>query len=550
MTKIDFSQRRFLIVDDQRPFLALLKGVLKSVGVQHVVSAKSCELALASCKKAKFDFIICDLHLGANRKNGFELLEELREKALLKPDTVFVIISADSQRPMVLGSLEKQPDEFVVKPFSQAQLVLRLEKAFARRTALAPIYKHIYAKDYLSAIAVCKQIIQADDRYKELVGRLLSELYWRTKQFDLAKDWLNSYQENNKRTWLTVSKAQTELLLKNHTQAITLAKEALNKNKLLIEAHDIIAQSWFELDNDSEAEVAINQALRLSPFSVERQFKACQYARRRGNFEKIIGHSQTIWDCSKKSVHRNLAYLCGHVRSFLDVAERAEDPKSRLRFQQEALYTLQRYRHNENMSKQDDDFDFDIFENVIKARIDCQNGKPFNAKQILTLAQKSIAEKFESYPGPLAPDSIVAMLELGEFDDAQELSEQLAEKVESLDQNTQALLEHSVAKNQTRKDHYHKYNQQGIALYAEGKFEAAYDAFTEAQTAVPVNIGITLNLLQCSLRLMQKTAKPEPKLVQSSKKIYRQLINMTMLEKHQQKFDLLKIDLEKILDIK
>ena len=551
MNKIDFSQQSILIIDDQKPFLALLRSVLNSAGAtsEGIVSAKSGEAALLICRKQKFDFIICDLHFGANKKNGFQLLEELREKSLLKPSTVFVLVSADSQRPVVLGSLEKQPDEYVVKPFSQAQLVLRLEKAYVRKLALAPIYKHIYAKNFDLAIAVCKQVIEADNRYKELVGRMLTELYWLTGQYVEAQQWLDSYKEDHKRTWLGVCKAHTALLLKNYSAAITLANEALSRNNLLIEAHDIIAQSEFELGNVSEAENAINTALKLSPYSTHRLFKACNYARQSGNHEKLIGLTKNIWEQSKKSVYRDMRYLCAHIRSYLDVAEHISESKTKSRLQQEALYTLQRYRHSETISRLDD-FDFDTFEDLINARIHWQNGKLLHAKQAIVEAQQKVAVKFEDFPLSMTPDGIATLLDLGEFEEAQTLITRLSTAEQTPDDNTQALLKDAQTRTRQQHDLYVKHNQQGIAFYAEGKFAAAHKAFSEAQQSAPVNIGIILNLLQCSVRLLQNKAKPTADLLTSTRKIFRQLQNMPMLEKHQQKFTLLSEELNKLIDIR
>lgn len=536
-----------LIVDDQKPFLALLKGVLKNAGANSVMVANNSETALKICKKEKFDFIICDLHLGTNRKNGFEILEELREKSLLKPEAVFIIISADSQRPMVIGSIEKQPDEFVVKPFSQAQLVKRMEKAYWRRQAMVPIYKKANAQNIPAAIEMCKLVMDSDSRYKETTGRFLAELYWQGGQFKEAQEWLNSYPENHNQTWLIVCQAQTEFLLKNYTLAIQIARKALQKNNLLVEAYDIIAQGWFYLDNVEEAEIAISKALTLSPFSVSRHLKACAIARKGGNHDKVIMHSQSIWECSKRSVHRDLAFLCGHVASYLDVATQVEDTKAKGRLQTEALYTLNRYRHTELIFQDDEDFDFDIFEDIVKARIESQNGKLVSSKQIITQAQNNIVKKFEQYPTTMIPDSIITLLDLGEFDDAQELTQLLNSNEKTLDSNSQSLVENAVSRNKNKKAHYNKYNKLGISFYSEGKFEAAHNAFTEAQTAVPVNIGITLNLLQCSLRLLQKTAKPDKNLLYSSKKTYQQLLNMTMLDKHKHKFDLLADELAPFL---
>jgi CheY-like chemotaxis protein len=547
MPKLDFSEKRILIIDDQRPFLALLKGVLGSAGAKSIVATHSCESALTFCRKEKFDFIICDLHLGGNKKNGFEFLEEVRQRRLIHSTTVFMIVSADAQRPMVLGSLEKQPDEYVVKPFSQAQLVLRLDKAYQRKLALAPVYTEMFADNYPAAIKQCKNIIEGDSRYQEVCGRLLAELYWHCGQYQAAQQWLDSYAENTTRTWLTVAKAQTALYLQHYPQAIEQANLALKKNNLLVEALDILAQAWFELDNQVETEAAITRAIKMSPLSFERHLKACIYARKNGQLDKIIHYSQTIWECSKRSVHRDLSHLCSHIRSFLDVAEECQEERQRLRYQQEALYTLQRYRHAETLLRSDDEFDFDIFEALVKARIDFQNGKLFSAKQNMTLAQSNIQTRVESPPLTLLPDSIANLLDLGEFEDAESLNKILAKSSKILDDNTSARLQQATRKNAVQKESFQKYNREGIALYSEGKFDAAYEAFTSAQSFAPVNVGITLNLLQCSIRLLQKTKKPDSALLASSRKIYRQLANTTMLAKHQEKLNALSADMQEYL---
>ena len=118
---MQFSNKQVLIVEDQRPFLLLLKGLMHSMGASDVVTKSSAEQAVSLCKKHKFDVIICDLHLGADNKSGYELIEELRTRRLINPTSIFILISADSARPIVLGSIERRPDDFLVKPFSQVQ---------------------------------------------------------------------------------------------------------------------------------------------------------------------------------------------------------------------------------------------------------------------------------------------------------------------------------------------------------------------------------------------------------------------------------------------
>ena len=95
----------FIIVDDQRPFLLMLKGIISKLGVRSLRIVQSAENAISDCRKEKFDVVIADLHLGNNKKNGYQLIEQLRIQKLAKADTVYMMVSGDSHRPVVLGSI-------------------------------------------------------------------------------------------------------------------------------------------------------------------------------------------------------------------------------------------------------------------------------------------------------------------------------------------------------------------------------------------------------------------------------------------------------------
>jgi len=149
---MQFSNKQVLIVEDQRPFLLLLKGLMHSMGASDVVTKSSAEQAVSLCKKHKFDIVICDLHLGADNKNGYELIEELRTRRLISPTSVFILISADSARPVVLGSIERRPDDFLIKPFSQVQLKSRIVRAWQKRQFLQQAFSLVEHGEINSAI--------------------------------------------------------------------------------------------------------------------------------------------------------------------------------------------------------------------------------------------------------------------------------------------------------------------------------------------------------------------------------------------------------------
>jgi CheY-like chemotaxis protein len=71
MKILDYSDKRCLVIEDRRPFLMLLKGLLNSLGATKITTEMSAEAGIKACRLKKFDIVVCDLHLCTNRKNGF-----------------------------------------------------------------------------------------------------------------------------------------------------------------------------------------------------------------------------------------------------------------------------------------------------------------------------------------------------------------------------------------------------------------------------------------------------------------------------------------------
>ena len=63
------ENQRVLIVDDQRAFQLMFKGILYSMGATNVAFAPTGEQALAKCSTVSYDILFVDYHLGIG-KNG------------------------------------------------------------------------------------------------------------------------------------------------------------------------------------------------------------------------------------------------------------------------------------------------------------------------------------------------------------------------------------------------------------------------------------------------------------------------------------------------
>ncbi|MFW8589497.1 response regulator [Glaciecola sp. 2405UD65-10] len=548
MTTLDYSNKRCLIVEDRRPFLMLMRGLVNSLGATKVTTELSAESAIKICKSVKFDIIICDLHLGNNRKNGFEFLEEIRKLHLIRPSTVFIMVSGDSTRSMVLGSLEKQPDDYLIKPFSQAQLNARVSRAISRRIALSALYSQIDHQKYALSIETCKHFLATEPRYKNHLLQIIVQLFWKTEQYDDAQQILASILKQREVQWALCSMAKTLLLKGLYEDAINTAKRAIDTSKNNVEAYDILADAYLQYNKKPEALKFIQEALSLSPLSINRHFRVCEIARENGDYELAMQSAKSIFDLSKRSVHKNITHMCGYVRSILDLAEHTEDSSAQNKYMQDSLMALHKAKSEENLRSQLDDFDYDIFEKLVHSRMLFIEDKPSEAKQILEESQVEIEKTFTEYPVALAADSLKVMIDLCDFEEAHKLSKIILSNPDKVDNSIIYLAENAGVKTQAKRKEYIQLNKVGIKAYSEAKFKDAYDLFTSARKIAPLNIGVSLNLLQCLCKLINTATKVEGKYIVEARELYRFITSLPLKNTHRAKFETMKLEVETLID--
>ena len=544
---MQFSNKQVLIVEDQRPFLLLLKGLMHSMGASDVVTKSSAEQAVSLCKKHKFDIVICDLHLGTENKNGYELIEELRTRRLINPTSVFILISADSARPVVLGSIERRPDDFLIKPFSQVQLKSRIIRAWQKRQFLQLAFSLIEQGEFNSAIDHIEGLLEAPRHYKGHCEQLLVELYWRISQPQKALDVLHDYIDGKPVLWAQIAIGKSYLQLNDYEKAISVAKKTLKRNRFNADAHDILAQAHHAMSSSEKALEAIKEAIKLSPFSLPRHYKACEIGRQSNDLVLAATSSQAIWDLSKRTVNKTSLHWCGIIRSLLDVAESAEDKKQRNKYQQEALLTLQRGKFDEHLQKIDREFDVDIFSYIVNARISAIDGKLIDAKRHLNTSQTQLEDKYTEVPTAFLPDSINIMYKLGEFDDALQLNAMLSSREAELDPNSSNMLKAQAQNAQKNLACYQQFNREGIQHYQQQDYERAKASFALAQGFAPVNTGVALNLLQCLLQIAIKEDNADIKLVNECKRLFKLIDDMTLKAPYKEKYENIRDELSKFI---
>lgn len=128
----DKNKARILIVEDEEAIRTGLVDVFVYHGYE-VDYADHGDDGLAKALTGEFDLILLDVMLPG--MNGFDICNNIREQSR---DQAIIMLTAKSSDEDIIEGLTLGADDYVAKPFSVAQLVLRVE-AVLRRTASTQI---------------------------------------------------------------------------------------------------------------------------------------------------------------------------------------------------------------------------------------------------------------------------------------------------------------------------------------------------------------------------------------------------------------------------
>lgn len=152
------TSTKILVVDDEKPIRELICEALSMSEFETCEASDGID-ALNKTRKMKFDLIILDINLP--KIDGLELLEKLRNDGINIP---MLLLSARNKRADIATGLKLGADDYMTKPFSIEELVLRV-RAILRRTSANPDH---------SKVLQCGPIIMDLDRHQvKLDGNLV-----------------------------------------------------------------------------------------------------------------------------------------------------------------------------------------------------------------------------------------------------------------------------------------------------------------------------------------------------------------------------------------
>lgn len=164
---------KILVVDDEPDALELIAFNLKNAGLE-VLTAENGDQALRLARAQRPDLILLDLMLP--EVDGLEVCKILRRDAATSAIPIIMVTAKAAEMDRVLG-LELGADDYVTKPFSPRELVLRVKNLLRRRQATETPTDRISVGDL--SIDIPRHLVTVQGRAVELTAtefRLLSVL--------------------------------------------------------------------------------------------------------------------------------------------------------------------------------------------------------------------------------------------------------------------------------------------------------------------------------------------------------------------------------------
>jgi DNA-binding response OmpR family regulator len=120
---------RILIAEDEQRIASFIESGLKASGYATTV-ARDGDAALSLARSGSFDLMILDL--GLPRRDGLDVLHALRDEGTGIP---VVILTARSSVPELVTGFEGGADDYITKPFSFEELLVRVRARLRRERA-------------------------------------------------------------------------------------------------------------------------------------------------------------------------------------------------------------------------------------------------------------------------------------------------------------------------------------------------------------------------------------------------------------------------------
>ncbi|WP_425640872.1 tetratricopeptide repeat protein [Marinomonas gallaica] len=520
-----YSGLQALVADEFENSRVSIRQMLQGLGIQHVDQTSSGKGVIESCRARPYDIILCDFRLTGN-KNGQQVLEELRQLELLKPTNIFIIVSAETSRDVVMGIMESQPDEYLSKPFTQAVLARRLERQFQQSQALSKMKGMLSKKRYVELIPECTNHIKQEGRYSPWCKRTLVEACLETGKFTVLEQLCQAELNVRDLDWALLGLAKMEAKKDNLEAAIAMLEKLLRLFPQTISAYDLLAECLEKSGRLEEAQSVLGDAIKISPRIHKRQKHMATVSMANGDAQTALKASQQTVRLGINSIHENpddYIQLVDIVTESVDSVESSVDRKRFLSEASQALTVIGKRFADDDTVK--------FRKSLAESRFLASQGQQREAEKALASAKQIASELVDGLPQDLVVEYGKTLYGAGEHEQAEIMLASLVNDhtiSDHLKQQAADFLDEPVSS--SAKAQAKELNKEGLSSYSKKDYVIAIKQFKTALEHSPRHPGLNLNLVQTCLKLMEENGK-NPHMVSECTEAVQRLRHVTPAHK-------------------
>ena len=493
----EIESKTFLVVDDFGDMRGMLRTMLNSIGVTEIDTAINGKEAIEALERKHYDVVLCDYNLGSG-KNGQHVLEEARHRQLIGLDALFVMITAENTREMVMGAVEYEPDSYLTKPFTKDLLKSRLEKLVIKRQDLQEVETAVSTQDYESAVRILDEKIAGRPKNLAELTKQKAEILYRAGEYEQATAVYEKVLSVREMPWARLGLGKIFYTTGRLQEAATMFEGLLHENERFTAAYDWLARTLLALNRGKEAQEVLQRAVALSPKAILRQKALGELAMKNGDNDSA---EQALSQAVK--LGRNSVYKAPDMHANLArVKSRRGDGKTALKI----LGNMEKEFKGSEESK--------LHAAMAKGIIHHNMGDSAEAGIWMWQA----GELYESMGPQVSADLTLEMArsygELGDRDKAQSMlrqavqnnhsDQELLQKVEGLIGELALDVDPKSFVSNIRREIV-KLNNKGVELAKAGQFREAVALFSEAVAAMPSNKVVNLNAARVMIMNMRET---------------------------------------------
>ncbi|HMU66020.1 MAG TPA: tetratricopeptide repeat protein [Cellvibrionaceae bacterium] len=484
-----YNKKKCLIIDDFPEIRGNLKRTLRTFGAESVDTAADGEEAVRLCSQNKYDIVICDYNLGVG-KDGQQLLEEVRFLRVLLMTSLFVMLTGETSREMVLGALECQPDDYITKPYTEASLKMRLNRAIIRHEALLPIKQAISDGDYRKAVERCNEFIDKDHQYAPDCIKMKGQLLFLLRQLKEAHQLYESVLAKKPLVWARLGMGKTLLAMGKFDAAENMLEGIIREDERYIEAHDLLADLYTQKNDLISAQKAVERATHVSPKSVHRHRRLAEVAELNGDDEAAIRSHQNAIRWGVNSCHESPQDYFNYARKVAEHTTGDKSAEAKQLMKQANMFldrARKRYEGNPEVNAQ---------ASMVEAQMFNAQGNEAKAQEHMIKAKNM----FNNLRNPSVHTSLEfarTLYSMNEEEQARSILTTVAARHPN-DANLMRIIDGITGEpiSDNGKQVAAKLTKTGITAYDSKDYENAINVFNEAIAAYPKHIGLNLNLVQ------------------------------------------------------